>query len=278
MRSKQRTNERLSPDDERLVHEAGQAVVETHRRLSRWLHLGVSLPEIDRFVAATLEELGGVSCFRGYKVSGTPPFPSHACLSVNECVVHGTAGYFPRALEEGDVLKIDIGIRREGWIGDAAWTYVFGEKTPEVAALTDCGRESIRRGVERLQPGAKVLDWAETVQGYVEGDCGFHLVEGLGGHGYGRELHQPPYVPNTVPDSRRERVEAETLLEPGMLLAVEPMIAVGTRRVIQRRRQWPIFIADGSQCVHYEHDVLVTDDGPRVLTEGLDEIEDVITR
>ena len=270
--------EPLTPEDEARAYDAGQAVVETHRRLSKWLRFGVTLPEVDRFVAETLDDLGGESCFRGYEVPGSPPFPSHACLSVNECVVHGTAGYYAQPLEAGDVLKIDIGVRLHGWIGDAAWTYVFGEKIPEVEKLTDCGRESIRRGVAQLRGGNHVLDWSRTIEEYVEGECGLHLVEGLGGHGYGRELHLPPYIPNSVPKSKREMVEADTVLEPGMLLAVEPMIAVGTGRVRQKRKQWPIFIADGSQCVHYEHDVLVTDGDPKLLTEGLDEIEDVITR
>lgn len=278
MNTRSEPREELTPEEEGLARDAGQAVVETHRRLSDWLRIGVTLPEIDAFVAKTLDDLGGESCFRGYKVPGSPPFPSHACLSVNECVVHGTAGYYDQPLVAGDVLKIDIGIRREGWIGDAAWTYVFGEKTEEVARLTDVGRESIRRGVEKLRGGSPVLDWSRAVQEYVEDESGFHLVEGLGGHGYGRELHMPPYIPNSVPSSKRERIEAQTILEPGMLLAVEPMIAVGTGRIVQKRKQWPIYIADGSQCVHYEHDVLVTAGDPKVLTEGLDEIDDLITR
>ena len=278
MRARSRIQDELTPEDEALAYDAAQAVVETHRRLSDWLYAGVTLPEIDQFVAQTLDELGGKSCFRGYKVPGSPPFPSHACLSVNECVVHGTAGYYAGPMQTGDVLKIDIGVERKGWIGDAAWTYVFGEKTEEVARLTDVGRESIKRGVAELRGGNPVLAWSKAVQDYVEGECGFHLVDGLGGHGYGRELHLPPYIPNSVPTSKREMIEAETILEPGMLVAVEPMIAVGTGQVKQKRKQWPIYIADGSQCVHYEHDVLITEGEPRVLTEGLDEVEDVITR
>lgn len=278
MRARSTLQDELTPEDEALAYDAAQAVVETHKRLADWLHHGLTLPEIDQFVATTLDELGGKSCFRGYKVPGSPPFPSHACLSVNACVVHGTAGYYSEGMKTGDVLKIDIGVERKGWIGDAAWTYVFGEKTEEVARLTDVGRESIRRGVAQLRGGNPVLAWSQAVQDYVEGECGFYLVDGLGGHGYGRELHLPPYIPNSVPTSKREMIEAQTILEPGMLVAVEPMIAVGTGAVSQKRKQWPIYIADGSQCVHYEHDVLITDGEPRVLTEGLDELDDVITR
>jgi len=278
MRARSPVFEELTPEEEGFVRDAGQAVVEVHRRLSSWLRIGVTLPDVDRFVARCLEDAGGRSCFRGYKMPGSTPFPSHACLSVNHCVVHGTAGYYGKPLEAGDVLKIDVGILRRGWIGDAAWTYVFGEKTPEVQKLTDCGRESIRRGVRQLRAGNTVLAWSRAVQQHVEEECGLHLVEGLGGHGYGRELHLPPYIPNSVPTSKRELAESRTELQPGMLLAVEPMIAVGTGKVTQRRKQWPIFIADGSQCVHYEHDVLVTEGEPKVLTEGLEEIPDVISR
>ncbi|MFT3684873.1 MAG: M24 family metallopeptidase [Phycisphaerales bacterium] len=125
-------------------------------------------------------------------------------------------------------------------------------------------------------PGNKYLDWARTVQGYVEGAEGFHLVRGLGGHGIGKELHQAPYISNVVPDYPGEWPESKLICEPGVLVAVEPMIAVGTGKVKQNGNQWPVYSADGSMSVHYEHDVLITEGGPRVLTAGLDELNDVI--
>lgn len=269
---------RLSSNDQQTAYEAAQCVVETHHRLAKWLRHGLTLAEIDRFVADTLESLKCRSCFLGYKVPRTPPFPSHACLSVNECVVHGTAGYYRDTLKSGDVLKIDVGVTHKGWIGDAAWTYVFGEPSEEVRRLTACGRESIKVGIERLRAGRPMIDWARTLQHYVETECGLHLVRGLGGHGYGRSLHEPPFISNTVPTFRGEWPDAYKVFQPGMLLAVEPMIATGTGRVVQESGGWPMFTADGSMSVHYEHDVLITHNGPRVLTEGLDEIETIITR
>lgn len=259
---------------------AAQKVVETHRKLSAWLRPGVTLPQIDMFVAKTLDDMGARSCFLGYKVPRSPAFPSHACLSVNECVVHGTAGYYTPPMKNGDVLKIDIGVFFEGWVGDAAWTYVFGEMTPLVKRLTDSGKESLRRGVAKLQAGRPYLEWAKEVQSVVEGQppngFGFHLIRGLGGHGYGRRLHGPPFISNTVPTHPNEWPDAMTKAVPGTLLAVEPMIAVGTGMTKQPKHQWPIFTDDGSLSVHYEHDVLISENGPVVLTAGLEETKDVI--
>lgn len=267
---------RLSRTDVDAARDAAQRVVQTHERLGTFLRIGQTLAEIDRFVARTLDELGCKSCFLGYKVAKSPAFPSYACLSLNECVVHGTAGYVTRALRPGDLLKIDIGVSYKGWIGDAAWTYCYGEPDPEVRRLMECGRESLRRGITRLQPGEPYIHWAQEVQRCVEVEAGFHLVRGLGGHGYGRKLHAPPFVSNVVPSTPGEWPDAFSVIKPGTLLAVEPMIAMGTGDTIQHRHEWPIYTADGSLAVHYEHDVLITEEGPEILTEGLDELQDVV--
>lgn len=265
-----------SAADVEAARAAARCVVQTHRRLADFLRPGQTLGQIDAFIARTLEDLGCRSCFLGYRVPRMPPFPSHACLSVNDCIVHGTAGSCTRPMRPGDVLKIDIGVLHRGWVGDAAWTYAFGEPDDLVRRMMACGKEALRLGVERLRPGRPYFDWARTVQDYVEGRCGFHLVRGLGGHGYGRRLHQPPFVSNVVPSYPGEWPDAFTIITPGTLIAVEPMIAAGTGESAQRGREWPIHTADGSLSVHYEHDVLITEDGPEILTEGLEEIPDVI--
>lgn len=258
------------------AYDAAQRVVETHRRLARWLRPGMTLAQIDVEVARVLEELGCRSCFLGYRVAKSPAFPSHACLSVNDCVVHGTAGYYPTPLRAGDVLKIDIGVFYKGWVGDAAWTYLFAPVSPEVSRLAECGKLALAEGVKELRPGHTYSHWARRVHDIVERQYSLHLVRGLGGHGYGRKLHQPPFVSN-VPMSAWEWPDRDRPCEPGTLLAVEPMIAIGTSKVVQKGREWPVFTADGSCSVHYEHDVLITESGPRVLTEGLQDVPDVIT-
>jgi methionyl aminopeptidase len=256
---------------------SAQKVVEIHRRISRWLRPGVTLPEVDRFVAATLEELHCRSCFLGYKIPKSPAFPSHACLSVNDCVVHGTAGYYLQPLRSGDLLKIDIGVTFEGWIGDAAWTYAFGEPSDEAKRLMAAGKESLRLGIQSLRPGGPYIDWARAVQSNIEQKWGFHLIRGLGGHGYGRKLHGPPFISNTVPTYTGEWPDAYSPAKPGTLVALEPMVAVGTGRTAQRKNEWPIFTADSSLSVHYEHDVLMTDSGPVILTAGMEDLKDLIT-
>ena len=190
---------------------AAACVVTTHQRLVEFLREGLTLVEIDAFVGKTLAELHAPSCFLGYRIRGHPPFPSHACLSVNQCVVHGTHDMRATPLRRGDIISIDIGVRHRGWIGDAAWTYAIKERDPINEALMECGVESLRRGVEALRVGRPLIDFAKTVQGFVEGECHFHLVRGLGGHGYGHDLHAPPFVSNVAPSYPGEWPDAWTI-------------------------------------------------------------------
>ncbi len=257
---------------------AAQKVVEVHHALADYLEHGLTLAQIDRFVKETLDRLNCASCFYKYRPGRMPPFPSQACLSVNECVVHGTAGYLTRPMEKGDVLSIDIGVKYQGWFGDAAWTYVFGEMTPEVRKLTNSGKESLAEGIKELRPDNTWLDWARTVQDIVENKYGFHMIRGLGGHGVGRALHTAPWISNVVPSYPGEWSDAHGRCLPGTIVAVEPMIGVGTGQIAQKPKDWPIYTADNSLSVHYEHDVLITDDGPEILTAGLEQVTDVITR
>jgi len=271
------TRSKLSNADAGLALDAAQKVVETHRRLSKFLAKGQTLAQVDAFVAKTLADLSCKSCFLGYRQRPSDPkFPSFACLSLNECVVHGTAGYTTVPLKKGDLLKIDIGVSYRGWIGDAAWTYSIGEPTKEIKRLMECGKECLRLGIKTLRPENTYLEWAKAVQGHVEEKCGFHLIRGLGGHGYGKTLHAVPYVSNVVPRHPSDWPDAIKRCEVGTLLAVEPMIAIGTGEIKQKRGEWPIMTADGSMSVHYEHDVQITESGPKVLTEGLDDLVDVI--
>lgn len=268
---------RVGKIDVRGARESGQRVLETHRRLVPFLRAGRTLAEIDAEVARILDELDAKSCFIRYRAGGAmPPYPNHACLSVNDCIVHGTSAAYTRPLERGDVLKVDIGLSHNGWIGDAAWTYAIGEASDLARRLMACGRETLAEGIKELRPGNTLLSWARRVQGIAEDKHGFHCVRRLGGHGYGRKLHGKPWVSNVVPTFPGEWPEALTMCEPGMLLAVEPMIAAGTGEIRDHDRRWPIHTADGSLAVHYEADVLITEDGPMDLTEGMQELPDIV--
>ncbi len=265
-----------SPGDIEGATKAAACVVETHHRLAAFLREGQTLAQIDAFVAQTLDALHAPSCFLGYRIKGLPPFPSHSCLSVNDCIVHGTHDMSTRRLQRGDLVSIDIGVRHAGWIGDAAWTYAILERDKLATALMESGKESLRRGVAALKPGRPLLDFAKAVQGHVERECKFALVRGLGGHGYGKDLHAPPYISNVVPSYPGEWPEAYKSVRAGMLVAIEPMLAVSTSETKQADRQWPIVTADGCLSVHYEADVLIREDGPQNLTAGLFALPDVV--
>lgn len=255
---------------------AARCVVQVHQRLVDYLRAGLTLPEIDGFVAQTLQDLDCRSAFLRYKIPGHGPFPSHSCLSPNECIVHGTHTMTRVPVAPGDVLSIDIGVMHHGWVGDAAWTYAIETVTDDVLRLLTCGRESLRRGIDAMQPGRPLVDWARAVQTCVEEEHGYSLVRGLGGHGYGRKLHGPPFLSNVLPSTRAEWPDAWSTFKPGMLIAVEPMIAVGGPEIRTEPRSWPIMTKDGSLSVHYEADVMITEDGPDDLTAGMDELPDVV--
>lgn len=263
----------VSEADADAAFAAAQCVVLTHQRLVEFVRAGQTLAQVDAEVARIFVDLRCKSCFRGYRQGRLPPFPSHACLSLNDCIVHGTAGGVTRPLVEGDVLKIDIGVEYHGWIGDAGWTYAIRKATPEASKLMACGRETLRRGIAEMKPGAPLSNFARAVQHHAEVECGFFCTQGLGGHGIGKKmLHGPPFVANSM---HGEWPEGRRTWQVGDLVAVEPMIAVGTGRK-KENAGWPIHTADGSLAVHYEADVLITKDGPRDLTAGMADLPDVI--
>lgn len=262
--------------DIEAAHAAAQRVVRAHERLVEFMRAGQTLAEVDAFIARTLRDLDCRSAFLSYSMQGHPPFRSHSCLSLNSCIVHGEHLTTKEPLKPGDLISIDIGVYHHGFVGDAAWTYAIQEASESSLALMRCGREALQRGIAAMQPGRPLIDWARAVESYVEKECKFHLVRGLGGHGYGRKLHGPPFVSNVVPKYRGEWPDAWMLFKPGMLLAVEPMIALGTHYIKTDQKAWPIYTADGSPAVHYEADVLITEDGPRDLTEGMQDLPDIV--
>lgn len=265
-----------SASEIKIATAAAECVCKVHEALASFLKAGQTSAQIDDFVAKTLDKLDCKSCFLGYRARGHPPFPSHACISINECIVHGTHDMAIPPIAPGDLVSIDIGVRHKGWIGDAAWTYLIESGDDVAKALIHSGRESLKRGIEAMQPGRPLIDWARAVQQVVEKECSLHLVRGLGGHGYGKALHEAPFVSNVVPTYPGEWNEAWKAFKPGMLIAVEPMIAVSTTEIVSHGSAWPIFTADGSRSVHYEADVLIGPDAPINLTGSLFDLPDVV--
>jgi methionyl aminopeptidase len=255
---------------------AAAKVVEVYQRLVHEIQVGQKLPQIDQTIQKIIEQLKCKSCFFRYRIPHKPPFPSQACLSVNDCIVHGTAGYYNLPLKEGDLLKVDIGISYQGWLADVGWTFSIRSFASEQAErLMACGKRSLLESIDKLRHGRPASDWADSVQNIVESE-GFHVCRYFGGHGYGKKLHEPPHISNRRSSDLDPWPEGQTLLQKGMLLAVEPMIAAGTHEVRSTVAGWPAFTADGSLTAHYEADILIQEDGPVNLTAGMNNLPEII--
>jgi methionyl aminopeptidase len=221
-------------------------------------HAGVSTWELDELAEEKMRAIGGIPIFKGYG-SSDRPFPGSICSSLNSEVVHG----IPRKdciLKEGDILKIDIGMRYEGMVSDMARSIAIGKITSEGERIMKVTEESLLRGIETLRPGAKVSDYARAVQSHVEGN-GFSVVRDLVGHSVGRELHEDIQIPNYV-----TREIPDVTFVAGMTLALEPMVNAGTYEVEMADDDWTFITADDRLSAHFEDTVLITEDGVEVLT------------
>ena len=218
---------------------------------------GVSTKEIDRAVNEYIVSQGAKPSFLNYN-----GFPASACISVNSTVIHGIPGGY--ILKEGDIVSVDVGAFYQGFHGDCAATYACGAISTEAQKLIDVTKQSFFEGIRFARKGARVLDISHAIQTYVESN-GFSVVRSFVGHGVGRKLHEEPEVPNFGAPSRGPR------LLPGMTLAIEPMVNVGTYDVKVLKDGWTTVTADGKLSAHYENTVLITDGEPEILTvtEGL---------
>lgn len=242
------------------IRESAHLVAETIKHVEKMVRPGVTplalSNEADRYITAR----GGYPAFKGYKV-GRQTFRHAACTSINEAVVHGIPNEEP--LKEGDILSFDVGVEKDGWFGDGAWTFAVGEISKEKQQLLDVTRESLLLAVRAAKAGNKLFDISRTVQEYCEAS-GYGVVRELVGHGIGRHLHEDPQVPNYVP-SRMEGIANMELVE-GMTLAIEPMINMGTHYVKTAADKWTVITADGMPSAHFEHTIVVRKDGGEILT------------
>jgi len=221
---------------------------------------GVSTFEIDALAEKMIREIGGIPLFKGYNPGGGRPFPATMCASINNEVVHGIPSK-DCILREGDLFKIDIGMRFEGMVSDMARTIMVGGEVSSIAKkLTEVTKECLDRGIKELRPGAHISSYARAVQSYAESN-GFSVVRDLVGHGVGRELHEDPQVPNYV--SRRMD---DFILREGMTFALEPMINAGVYQVDIAPDDWTFVTADGKLSAHFEDTVVITHSGAEILT------------
>jgi methionyl aminopeptidase len=244
-----------------MMRKAGLLVWKSHRLAEALLAPGVTTGEIDAAIERFFEENSATPLFKG--VPGRVPFPAVTCISVNEEVVHGIPG--PRKLVEGDIVSIDTGCKWKGWCGDAAITHPIGKVTPETRRLLDVTEGVLDLAIDLM---GKMSLWsrvAAEMEAYVR-DNGFAVVEAFVGHGIGRQMHEDPQVPNFVSDQLRRN--GDFRLEPGLVIAVEPMVNMGTKRVRTLPDHWTQVTVDGRPSAHFEHTIAITASGPLVLTDA----------
>ena len=243
------------------MRKAGLLVWEAHQIAAAKLRTGVTTGEIDDAVERFFRQHNAVSLFKG--VPGPVPFPAVTCISINEEVVHGIPGR--RKLADGDVVSIDTGCRLNGWCGDAAATHPIGRIDPQTQRLLDVTRTVLEISIELIGKRSLWSEVAAEMEAYVK-DNKFAVVEAFVGHGIGREMHEDPQVPNFA--SRQLRRSGDFRLVPGLVIAVEPMVNLGTKRVKVLRDHWTQVTADGRPSAHFEHTIAVTESGPYILTAG----------
>jgi methionyl aminopeptidase len=234
------------------MRKAGETASTILNALAELVVPGKTTGEIDHAASKLMAEAGVRSAFLGYK-----KFPGHICISINEEVVHGIGG--PRRLQYGDIVKMDVGIVRDGWIGDTAMTVPVGIVSPEVERLCTATEQILEGAIQLVRAGRRLGD----VSAYVDEQAqrnGYTVVREFVGHGVGRQLHEEPQVPNFG------KRNTGPILKPGMTLAIEPMINMGKAKVRVLADKWTVVTADGLPSAHFEHTVLVTEGAPEVLT------------
>lgn len=250
-----------SPREIALMREAGLVVWHAHQLAAALVKPGVTTREIDAVIENYFAERGAIPLFKG--VPGKVPFPAVTCISVNEEVVHGIPG--PRKLVEGDIVSIDTGCKLAGWCGDAAVTRPVGRISAEKQRLLDVTKGTLELAIEMMKIKSRWSDVAAEMEKYVR-DHGFYVVETFVGHGIGREMHEEPQVPNFR--SKQLLRSGDFELRPGLVIAVEPMVNVGTQKVKGLSDHWTQVTKDGKPSAHFEHTIAMTKDGPVALTAG----------
>ncbi|MCF0057525.1 type I methionyl aminopeptidase [Dyadobacter sp. CY356] len=243
-----------------LIKESAQVLGKAHAEVAQWVKPGITTKKLDTIAEDYIRSFGGIPSFKGFN-----NFPASLCMSVNEVVVHGIPGNYE--LKDGDIVSIDCGVKLNGFHSDSAYTYPVGEVSKEVMDLLTATKKSLYKGIEQAVDGLRVGDIGFAVQHYCE-QKGYTVVRELVGHGVGRELHEAPEVPNYGKRGKGLR------LKEGMVLAIEPMINLGTKSVMQEKDGWTIRTTDRKYSAHFEHTVVVRKGKAEILTT-FDYIEQV---
>lgn len=235
-----------------LLSKSNELVSLTHAALVPFLKPGVKTIELDKIAEQFIRDNGGIPGFLNYN-----GFPNSLCISVNEQVVHGIPGKYE--LQDGDVVSVDCGVLMNGFYGDSAYTFEIGEVKPEVKKLLQVTKESLFKGIEMAVKGNRIGDISYAVQFHAESN-GFSVVRELIGHGVGRNLHEAPEVPNYGKRGRGP------LIQEGLVIAIEPMINLGRKDVVQKNDGWTILTRDGKPSAHFEHTIAIVDGKAQILS------------
>lgn len=237
-----------------LMRISGNILARTREHLVPHIKPGVTTHELDKLAENFIRSQGATPSFKGYN-----GFPGSICASVNEVVIHGIPSK-KKILKEGDIITIDLGVNYHGYHTDSAWTFKVGEVDPKVEKLLQVTEEALFKGIEVIKPGITVSDISHAVESTIK-PHGFGIVEDFTGHGIGTSLHEDPPIPNFG----RELVKVT--LKPGMTFCVEPMVNIGTKRIRILQDNWTTVTQDKSYSAHFEHTILVTENGYEILTE-----------
>jgi methionyl aminopeptidase len=243
------------------LREGGKRLARLLAAVSELAKPGVSALELDLFIQDKIKELGDVPAFLGYKPAGhRTAYPAALIVSVNAEVVHGIPTA-TKILKEGDVVSLDLGIRHDGLFTDHAITVAIGEVTKDKKKLIEVTREALYVALEAIVPGARTGDIGHAVESFAKKEGKYGVVKALAGHGVGRAIHEDPYIPNYGKAGTGDK------LLPGMVVAIEPMLTLGSDQVVEGRDGYTMKTEDGSCAAHFEHTVLITETGYEILTE-----------
>ncbi|HEY9152381.1 MAG TPA: type I methionyl aminopeptidase [Anaerolineales bacterium] len=244
-----------SPDELKIMRQAGRINAEILATMKNLIQPGVSTADLNAAAEEVLKKHGCYSPFKGYS---QPPYPASICTSVNEELVHGIPSK-KRILREGDIISVDCGTVFEGFVADSAMTFAVGKISPEAQRLMEITEGALVAAIDKMRVGNRTGDISAAIQNYVE-SRGLHVTREYTSHGVGRQMHEGPQVPNYG------TAGTGMPLRPGMTIAIEPMVLVGTHETRTLRDQWTVISADKSLTAHFEHSVAVTEGEPLILT------------
>ncbi len=240
-------------EEVRAIERSNQIVAKILSELDAMIKPGIRTKELDEWAEKRTREMGAIPAFKGYR-----DYPASLCTSINEEIVHGIPS--SRSLREGDILSLDFGVLYEGYYGDAAATFPVGKISPQAEKLIQAAKEAFYKGLQQIEVGKRISDISHAIQSYVESQ-GFSVIRSFVGHGIGLSLHEEPQIPNFGLPGRGLKIK------PGMVFALEPMIALGDWHVEILDDNWTAITKDRSLSAHYEHTVAVTQEGAQILSQ-----------